>query len=104
MLVYPEGAVMVEAVVKDQGGMILDDGAECLQPQDIKPGMQPGCLAGRQCFGGQIGAFDGGVDGSTVHENEMLIQLVAEKFGHGQPSPEKKNRSPQLRTPSSDPL
>ena len=34
---------------------------------------------------------------------EMLIQLVAEKFRHGPPFP-KKNRSPQLRTPSSDPL
>ena len=59
MLVYPEGAVMDEAVVKDLGGMILDGGAEWLQSQGIEPGMQPGRLAGRQCFGGQIGAFDG---------------------------------------------
>ena len=53
MLVYPEGAVMVEAVAKDLGGMILDDGAEWLQSQGIEPGMQPGRLAGRQCFGGR---------------------------------------------------
>lgn len=37
MLVYPEGAVMVEAVVKDLGGMILDGGAEWLQSQGIEP-------------------------------------------------------------------
>lgn len=41
MLVYPEGVVMVEAVAKDQGGMILDDGAEWLQSQGIEPSMQP---------------------------------------------------------------
>ena len=44
---------MVEAVAKDQGGMILDDGAEWLQSQGIEPGMQPGRLAGRLCFGGR---------------------------------------------------